>query len=253
MLGNLKEFISVVQDGITSNNNIRQTIQEVQKVTNLFKDRQKVSHEHESKVNYGAGGALLEKYQEEWAKIHENADRNAKAADEIDKLLVGLHEVAKKRLQSANELAQNLSLIPNLTASVAQCMDSLKNVEELMKTVEDELVEFEDIVERSKMENWKLDHHYHLTLYKEKKMAALEEVRNKLAKENSQRNSERERQQLAEYQARREQSSNAFQQDIAKYLASGAVSPRQPTTPKITLEQIQLDDDRSDLEKFLDS
>ncbi|KAH9635628.1 hypothetical protein HF086_007698 [Spodoptera exigua] len=251
MLGNLKDFISVVQDGLTSNNNIRQTLQEVQKVTNIFKDKQKVAHE--SKVNYGAGGALLEKYQEEWAKIHENADTNAKAADDVDKLILELHEEAKKRLQSANELAQNLSLIPTLTASVAECMDSLKNVQGLLKSVEDELVEFEDIVERSKMENWKLDHHYHLTMYKEKKMAALEEVRNKLARENSQRNTEREKQQLAELQARREQSSNAFQQDVAKYLASGTIAISQPSTPKITLEQIQLDDDNSDLEKFLDS
>ncbi|XP_021197656.2 dysbindin protein homolog [Helicoverpa armigera] len=251
MLGNLKDFISVVQDGLASNNNIRQTLQEVQKVKNIFKDKQKFAHE--SKVNYGAGGALLEKYQEDWAKIHENADNNAKAADEVDKLIVELHEVTKKRLQSANELAHNLSFIPSLTASVAECMDSLKNVQEMLKSVEEELVEFEDIVERSKMENWKLDHHYHLTMYKEKKMVALEEVRNKLAKENSQLNYERERQQLAELQSRREQSSNAFQQDVAKYLASGTITTSQPSTPKITLEQIQLDDDRTDLEKFLDS
>lgn len=168
MLGNLKEFISVVQDGLSSNNNIRQTLQEVQKVTNIFKDKQKVTQV--SKVNYGAGGALLEKYQEEWATVHDNADKNAKAAAEVDKLILELHETTKVRLQSANELAHNLALIPTLTAAVAQCIDSLKNVEGLLKTVEEELVEFEDIVERSKMENWKLDHHYHLTMYKEKKM-----------------------------------------------------------------------------------
>lgn len=168
MLGNLKDFISVVQDGLTSNNNLRQTLQEVQKVTNIFKDKQKVVQE--SKVNYGAGGALLEKYQEEWAKLHENADINAKAADGVDKLILELHEVAKKRLQSANELAHNLSFIPSLTSSIAECMDSLKNVQASLKAVEEEVVEFEDIVERSKMENWKLDHHYHLTMYKEKKM-----------------------------------------------------------------------------------
>ncbi|XP_075985518.1 dystrobrevin binding protein dysbindin [Anticarsia gemmatalis] len=251
MLGNLKEFISVVQDGLTSNNNIRQTLQEVQKVKNIFKDKQKVVHE--SKVNYGAGAALLEKYQEQWAKIHENADVNAKAADEVDKLILELHESAKVRLQSANELAQNLAVIPTLTATVAQCIDSLKNVEDLLKTVEDELVEFEDIVERSKMENWKLDHHYHLTMYKEKKMVALEDVRNKLARENTQMSYERERQQLAELQNKREQSSVAFQQDVARYLASGSLSTNKPSTPKVTLEQIQLDTDSTDLEKFLDS
>lgn len=171
MLGNLKEFISVVQDGLTSNNNLRQTLQEVQKVKNIFKDKQKVTSE--SKVNYGAGSALLEKYQEQWAELHENADKNARAAEEVDKLIIELHEVTKARLQSATELAQNLAHLPNLTVSVAQCIDSLKNVQTLLTDVEDQLVDFEDIVERSNMEKWKLDHHYHLTLYKEKKMGQL--------------------------------------------------------------------------------
>lgn len=168
MLGNLKEFISVVHDGLTSNNNLRQTLHEVQKVTNIFKEKQKVAIE--SKVNYGAGGVLLEKYQEQWEELHSNADMNARAAAEVDELILEIHEDTKNRLKNAHELAVNLSHIPNLTAAVAQCMDSMKNVQSLLRTVEDELLEFEDIVERSKMENWKLDHKYHLTLYKEKKM-----------------------------------------------------------------------------------
>ncbi|CAG9792981.1 unnamed protein product [Diatraea saccharalis] len=277
MFGNLKEFISVVQDGLASNSNLRQTLQEVQKVKNIFKDKQKVSSE--AKVNYGAGGALLEKYQEDWAELHGNADKNAKAADEVDRLILELHDTTKAKLQSANELGQCLSHLPNLTAAVAQCMDSLKNVQSLLKTVEDELVEFEDIIERSKMESWKLDHHYQLTLYKEKKMVALENIRSDLVKKNTQQSYEKERQQLAEIQSRRENSALAFQHDMAKYLTSGNVPQgnyyaigclatmvqKPPNTdalretvlgsasPKISLEQVQLDEDRSDLEKFLDS
>lgn len=53
--------------------------------------------------------------------------------------------------------------------------------------------------------------------------AGLEEIRNQLAKENLERNNERERKQLAELQAKRENSSIAFQTDIAKYLISGNV------------------------------
>ncbi|XP_045455746.1 dysbindin [Melitaea cinxia] len=251
MLGNLKEFLSVVQDGLTSNNNLRQTLQEVQKVKNIFRDKQKVTSE--SKVNYGAGAKLLEKYQEDWAELHENADKNSKAAEEVDKLILELHETTKARLQSATELAQNLSQLPNLTASVAQCMNSLKNVQTLLTEVENQLVEFEDIVERSNMEKWKLDHHYQLALYKEKKMAGLEEIRNQLAKQNLEKNYEMEKRQLAELQAKRDRSAIAFQSDMAKYLASGNVPVAPSSPPKVTLEQIQLDDDRSDLEKFLES
>lgn len=174
MLGNLKEFISVMQDGIASNNNIRQTLLEVHKVTNIFnKDKPADLPRAESQVNYGAGGELLDKYQEQWVAIHDNAEKNAKAAEEVDKMILEIHEVIERRLNSAKELAQNLAYIPTLTAKVAEVMDSLKNIQGLIKTTEEELVEFEDIVERSKMENWKLDHQYHLTLYKEKKMCKL--------------------------------------------------------------------------------
>ncbi|CAH2237677.1 jg11354 [Pararge aegeria aegeria] len=251
MLGNLKEFISVVQDGLSSNNNLRQTLQEVQKVKNIFRDKQKVTNE--SKVNYGAGSALLEKYQEQWGEIHENADRNAKAAEEVDKLITELYETTKTRLQNATELAQNLAHLPSLTVAVAQCVDSLKNVQTLLSDVENELVEFEDIIERSNMEKWKLDHHYQLTLYKEKKMAGLEETRNQLFKENLEKNNVMERQQLAEIQAKRDTSAAAFQSDMAKYLASGNVPAVPSTPPKVTLDQIQLENDDTDLEQFLES
>ncbi|KAM3961360.1 dystrobrevin binding protein dysbindin [Aphomia sociella] len=251
MLGNLKDFISVVQDGLSANNNLRQTLQEVQRVKNIFKDKQKVNSE--AKVNYGAGGALLEKYQEQWAELHQNSDKNAKAADEVDKLILELHESTKTKLENANALSQSLTQIPALTAAVAQCMDSLKNVQNLLRCVEEDLVEFEDIVERSAMEKWKLDHHYHLTLYKEKKMAALEDIRSQLAKNNTEQSYEKERRQLAELQTRRENSSLAFQNDMARYLSSGSVPVGPSSPPKMTLEQVQLEDDHSDLEKFLDT
>nr|BAM24362.1 dysbindin-like protein [Bombyx mori] len=252
MLGNLKDFLSVVQEGLTSNNNLRQTLQEVQKVTGIFKEKQKVATE--DKVNYGTGGALLEKYQDAWVEIHGNADSNSKAADEVDKLILELHQETSSRLKSAHDLAQGLSHIPALTAAVAECMDSMKTLQALMKTVEEELVEFEDIVEKSKQENWKLDHQYHLTLYKEKKMASLEEVRNKLARENTEKSIEKEKQQIANLQVKREDSEMAFKYDVAKYLANGNLpTVPKPVSSKVTLEQIQLDEDKTDLEKFLDS
>ncbi|CAG9124801.1 unnamed protein product [Plutella xylostella] len=251
MLGNLKDFISVVQDGLSTNTNLRQTLQEVQKVKNIFKEKHKPSSE--CLVNYGAGGELLEKYQESWSELHQHADENAKAAEEVDKVILELHETAKKRLQNANEMAQNLANLPNLTSAVAQCMNSLKNVQALIKSVEDDLVEFEDIIERSNMEKWKLDHHYHLSLYKTKKLAALEETRHKLAKENTDKSSERERRQLAELQYRQEASGAQFQVDVQQYLATGSLPPGPTLPPKLSLEQVQLDDDPSDLEKFLDS
>ncbi|XP_013182342.1 PREDICTED: dysbindin [Papilio xuthus] len=251
MLGNLKDFISVVQDGLSSHNNLRQTLQEVHKVTNIFKDKQKVANE--SKVNYSAGGEILEKYQNDWVDIHANAEKNAKAADEVDKLIKELHGITNTRVKSYKDFSQALSQLPAVTASVAQCADGLRNLKILLHDVEEQMVEFEDMIERRKMEKWKLDHHYQLTLYKEKKMTELEEIRSKLAKENSEQNMERERKRLAELQAKRENSSIAFQKDIAIYLSSGSVPHKLPSSPNITLEQIQLEDDKTDLEKFLDS
>ncbi|KOB60863.1 Dysbindin-like protein, partial [Operophtera brumata] len=152
MLGNLKEFISVVQDGISSNNNLRQTLQEVQRVTNIFNKDTKLPPEaiprSDSQVNYGAGGELLAKYQEDWVAIHDNAESNARAAEEVDKLITEIHNNMERRLKSANELAENLAYIPTLTATIAEVIGSLKSVQSLIKTVEEELVHYEDVVER---------------------------------------------------------------------------------------------------------
>ncbi|XP_041972255.1 uncharacterized protein LOC121728182 [Aricia agestis] len=250
MLGNLKDFISVVQDGLSSSNNLRQTLQEVQKVTNIFKEKQKPSSE--SKVNYGAGGELLEHFQKQWEELHENAEKNAKEAEAVDELILAIHAETKLKLQQATEFAYNVAHLPSLTASVAQCMDSLKNVQTLLKDVEEQLLDFEDIVERNKMENRKLDHHYQLTLYKEKKMERLEEIRSSLATENMKKSTEREKQQLAELQLKREISAVAFQSDVARYKLSGNIPTGSSPAPQLSLEQIQLDNDSTDLEKFLE-
>ncbi|CAH2057134.1 unnamed protein product, partial [Iphiclides podalirius] len=84
-------------------------------------------------------------------------------------------------------------------------------------------------------------------------MATLEEIRMKLSKENSEQNIEKEKKQLAELQAKRENSAIAFEIDVAKYLTSGSIPTKSTSLPKISLEQIQLEDDNTDLEKFLES
>lgn len=168
MLGNIKEFISVVQDGITSNTNLRQTLQEVQKIKYIFREKSKSVSE--CKVNYGAGSKLLEKNQQNWQELHENAEKNAAAAEETDKLILAVYKTADSKLTHANDLALSLASLPKLTAAVEECVDSLKEVQLLLKVVEGELIELEDLVERSNMAKWKLDHHYHFSLYKEKKL-----------------------------------------------------------------------------------
>ncbi|GBP49763.1 Dysbindin protein homolog [Eumeta japonica] len=254
MLGNIKEFISVVQDGLSSNNNLRQTLQEVQKVKYIFKEKQKHAQEHETKVNFGAGGRLLEKYQQDWAELHENAVTSAVLADETDKVIRNIHGDVSLRLVHARDFCQSLANLPKLTAAIEECIDSLNNIQFLLKTVENELAELEDITDQSNMAKWKLDHHYHLSVYKEKKLVALEEIRGKLAKENADRTCKREKQQLAELQMRHNVSASAFQNDMANYLATGIVpKPIVQSTPEVSLEQIQLDDNTADLNKFLES
>lgn len=180
MLGNLKEFMTLVQDGLTSNNNIRQTLQEVQKVTNLFNRDTKLPAEalsrSDSQVNFGAGGELLKKYQEDWVAIHDNAEKNAREAEKVDKIITDVCGTLEQRYDSINKLAYYLSCIPTLTATVAEVIDSMKNVQKLMKNVEEELLDYEDVLERVKMLNWKRDHQYHFAFYKDRKMGKIHNI-----------------------------------------------------------------------------
>lgn len=167
MFGNIKNFIHNVQHGI-ANSDLVHSLQDLH--TSIKVNREKFNPAINEKCNYSAGSQLLDKHQQQWAEMHENADRNAKAAEDVDSIIIELHEQANSRLVHAIDLAQSLANLPKLSAAVEDCIEGLQEVQTLLKVVEDELVDLEDVVEKSNMAQRKILHHRQFNLYKENKL-----------------------------------------------------------------------------------
>lgn len=167
MFGNIKSFINNVQHGI-ANSDLVHSLQDLH--TSIKVNREKLNPALHEKCNYSAGSKLLDKHQQQWAELHENADKNAKAADDVDRIIIELQEQANSRLVHAIDLAKSLVNLPKLSTAVEDCIEGLQEVQTLLKVVEEELLDLEVVVEKSNMAQRKILHHRQFNLYKENKL-----------------------------------------------------------------------------------
>lgn len=168
------KFYSVVQDGINLNNSVRRKIslaqQSASKKPPIFQFLPPKS------IDYSAGAKLLEKYQNEWTELHENAEKNAREAENIDIMMLDIHKNVKKRLEDITNINICLVGLPKVISSVGDCVDRLRVLNVLFETVEKKLITLEAIVERSDFEQRKMEHKFQLHMYKEKKLGKMSTV-----------------------------------------------------------------------------
>lgn len=165
------KFYSVVQDGINLNNTVRRKISQAQQSTSKKPPNfQFIPPEY---VDYSAGAELLEKYQNEWTELHENAEKNAKDAENIDIMMSDIHKNVKKRLEDVTNINVCLAGLPKVISSVGDCVNRLQVLSDLFETVEKELINLEAIVDRSDFEQRKMEHKFQLQMYKEKKLGKI--------------------------------------------------------------------------------
>lgn len=207
------------------------------------------------KVNYNAGGELLLKYQNEWSELHKLSEENAVQAQVVDDLITKLHTECQKSWTSMNAAAMVLASVPQILADVQGLMTQLGTLTETFEEVETGLARLEDIVEVQELQEQQLDHRFQLALYKERRLAELEAVRDKLAAEHAQRIREHEARQEVALRERQETFEQAFKEDLQQYKESGTLPgtispPGQKTT---SLEEVILEpEDPAALDSFLE-
>lgn len=162
------KFYSVVQDGINLNNSVRRKISQAQQSTS--KKPPNFQFLPPESIDYSTGTELLEKYQNEWTELHENAEKNAREAEIIDVVMLDIHKNVKKRLEDITNINMCLVSLPKVISSVGDCVNRLQVLSDLFETVEKELISLEAIVERNDFEQRKMEHKFQLNMYKEKKL-----------------------------------------------------------------------------------
>lgn len=101
-------------------------------------------------------------------------------AQEVDEQIGKLHKRLLKRSRDIGQTGIILTRLPEVIHAVGELSERIASLEVLFDSVENALIQFEDLVEIRELQDRQLDHRFQLALYKEKKLSMLQSFRSKL-------------------------------------------------------------------------
>ncbi|XP_076244612.1 dystrobrevin binding protein dysbindin [Calliopsis andreniformis] len=243
MFGTLRNKFQTVQEGISAS--IRGLA-----VTENPKQKKSVNVRN---VNYDAGADILHRYQLQWNELHELAEENAEKAQEADKFIGNIYEKLEQEWKNITCLNSTLAYIPKINNAIQDLMDQIGTLQEMFEEVEGAIYRLEDLNEMLDLQSRQLDHRFQLALYKEKKLAELNIVKEKLANEHIERVSKYELKQQKLMKERRDTFEEVFKEELEEYKATGAISKLPVTQQGPSLDEIVLDVDSKIFDEFLEN
>lgn len=205
-----------------------------------------------NKINPDAAGELLEHFHKQWEEVHNNNETNANLADQAADAIGNIHLYITSQNEHITAINQLLTSLPTLQNTLQTCNSQIQQLCKSFEQVEEDLLQFEDVIEQCELEKKKNNHRYQLALYEEKKMANLEILRAELSKKHEQEVMENEVKKREAMQERQLVFQDAFKTDLETYKALGTIPKIQVNQSSALLEEIQLDIDDKELMDFLD-
>ncbi|GBN05310.1 hypothetical protein AVEN_67889-1 [Araneus ventricosus] len=183
-------------------------------------------------------------------------DRSPPKQGEVDALIGNLHGYCVEHLSYIKQLNIQLAALPQLQTGIMDLMGKIGELEGLFEEVEDALVNLEDVIETQELQERQLDHRFQLAMYKEKKLADFEDMKEKLGDEHAHRVQEFEKRQSAILKERQNTFQEVFEEEVKEYKKHGLKELRrrvssQSSAKSVSLEEIDLEEDGSALDEFL--
>ena len=144
-------------------------------------------------------------------------------AAELDERILEARKTAEKRLTDILDLNASLAIIPSIVDQFKACTEMIDEISSSMAEVEKKLMNLEDLVEVLQLQERQLDRRFEMAMYKEKKMAELDLVREKLAKEHAENVGRHEKGMMRIQQERQLVFQDAFQDDLKHYKETGSI------------------------------
>lgn len=208
-------------------------------------------------VSLNSGADLLHYYKTQWEELHRISEENAQSAEDVACFISDLNKFCRQEQDLMKQFNYQLSLAPGLHSSVMNLMGRIGELQGLFEEVESSLLNLENVLETQTLQEKQLDHRFQLALYKEKKLAAFEELKVKLAQEHSKKVQEFEMRQQQVLKERQEAFREAFEEEMQHYKIHGRVERLSNTGNvghSLGLEDVELENndvDQSALDAFL--
>lgn len=207
-------------------------------------------------VHFSAGLHILSGYEESWYLLHRRTKDCAEAAELVDGDIVMLSAVWDKRRSALTQLEEQLQGLPALITDLDTITANLAQLEGDFEEMESRLVYLETVCCQCDQQSIKLNHAKDLENYKKKKRKELHALEVELHSEHTQKVSHMEQKVKQVLKERQKVYEEAFHQDVEKYLSTGFLTHREPSSADTSvLDQITVTNtsDLQALDDFLNS
>lgn len=176
-----------------------------------------------SAINFDAGCALLERNEKVWEELHATNEVNARKAVQCDQLIATISDNINKSAIDLSDINVSLEAMPNLMTTIDHCSTIMHDINAKCADVERQLFELEDLMEVLQLQEKQLDSKFEMAMFKERKLASLEKVRQSLAVKHEDTVRESEKQMRALQLERQSVFQNAFESDLNYYKEVGKI------------------------------
>lgn len=122
----------------------------------------------QSPFNPTAGSAILQHFQNCWEELHGLNEDNALAADEVAALINQTSSAVKKSKEDIDMVSHVLTS-SNLTTNITQCLNQVCDLYQTCESIEQKLLELEDLLEETEYQQMVKRHRHHLDSYRARK------------------------------------------------------------------------------------
>lgn len=218
---------------------------------NLFSSTEESLTVINDKINLNAGANILQHFQKQWEELHKLNEENAKNAEDAALLIEEISQKIKTTKENVN-LLTNLVSNSNLTENLSSCLKAVKTLYKTANSVEDDLIQLEQLIDEVEYQKLKSQHQYHLTQYEQRKEETFEKMEASVKLEHSKKIEEYEAKKEKILEERQKVFQDAFKSDLEIYKNLGSI-PKNNEINKgnaAILEEIELDFDHNELDQF---
>ncbi|CAH1778791.1 unnamed protein product [Owenia fusiformis] len=242
---------------------LRGTFQNVQQgLSSAFTQKAKspVKESRLEDINLDAGADLLNRYQQDWIKLHDTAEENAWCAQEVDGNISKVYLEIERQNEMLTSLSAELESLPGYLEQLQSATNMLASLEGSFEDIESQLLNLEDIIEQVELFSNKQHHIAQLQFYTQKKNTEVETMKVELAMQHASKVKDMEERRLKQLKDKQDALDEAFADDMKYFKTHGKTERQTSVSSGDTDSKVELDiadvaldaDDQAALDDFLD-
>ncbi|XP_023029892.2 dystrobrevin binding protein dysbindin [Leptinotarsa decemlineata] len=202
-------------------------------------------------INFNAGAEILQQFQNQWEELHKINEENAEKAEQVAKEIICISN--ELRISITNlDLIDHLITKSNLAININDCLSTIKDLYKTAESIEMNLIGLEDLIDEIDLTRKQRHEKEDLQRYQVKKKLSLESLKVAWREEHLKKIEEYEASRKVLLEERQRAFQDAFKTDLELYKSLGTLPEKEHSENQnaLLLEDIQLDFDEKELEKF---